>query len=74
MIMVEKIDLRTDKERMRDELHKQICDEYIALSQQQPTAKPYRIFNAIGEKFGFTKIGVAKIVQRGGLYTPATAK
>jgi hypothetical protein len=62
------VDLRTPKEKERDERHKQISQMFLTLSNEQPSVAPHRIFVAIADKFGMTTMGVRGIVERAGLY------
>ena len=62
------VDLRTPKEKERDQKHEQIVQMYLSLSNEQPGAAPHRIFLAIANKYGMTSMGVRRIVERAGLY------
>lgn len=64
------VDLRTPKEKARDMRHEQIANMYLTLSNEQPTAAPHRIFNAIAKRYEMTSMGVRRIVERAGLYQP----
>lgn len=66
------IDLRTAKEKERDERDERICREFKTISQQAPGASAGRIALAIGDRVGMTRMGVLKVLTRKGLYTPRT--
>lgn len=62
------LDLRTPAEKRRDNRDAAICQEFIALVKQHPKAKPYRLFSVIGDRYGMSSYGVAKVLGRCGYY------
>ncbi len=64
------IDVRTPSEIRREKRDAMLSNDFKALVRQQPTAKPYRLFSVIGEKYSMSSYGVAKVLTRMGLYTP----
>ena len=64
------VDLRTPKEKERDEKHEQIRQMFLTLSNERPDVAPSRIFLAVSNKFEMTTMGVRRIVQSAGLYQP----
>lgn len=65
-----KVELRTPAEIRRDERDAALCNEYNVLLRQQPTAKPYRLFAVLADKYTLSKYGIAKILKRHGVYQP----
>lgn len=63
------IDLRTAKEKERDQKHAAICNEFLTLKNQMPNAATHRIFGLIADRHGMTIPGVRNIVIKAGLYT-----
>ena len=64
------VDLRTPKERERDNRNESVCQLYLQLRNEQPQAAPYRIFSAIADRHNMSQMGVMRIVERAGLYQP----
>ena len=62
------IDLRTPKEKERDQKHAAICNEFLTLTNQMPTAATHRLFGLIDERHKLTIPGVRNIVIKAGLY------
>lgn len=62
------IDLRTPREKRRDERRREICQAYIGLSDKHPDCKPYRIMTALARQFGMTTPGVKYVLETEGLY------
>ena len=56
------IDLRTPKERERDERNRQIRNEYRRLKSENPKTSDYRMFVALGRKYNLSWVSVRKIV------------
>lgn len=63
------IDLRTPREKERDQRHAAICNEFLTLTNQMPDAPTHRIFGLIADRHGMTIPGVRNIVIKAGLYT-----
>ena len=64
------IDLRTEAEKQRDELHAHICADYRQVLKEQPHARPYRVMAVIGNRYGMTTQGIAALLRRTGDYAP----
>ncbi len=57
-------DLRTPKEIARDNMHRKVVNDFLALSEQNPSASPSRIINKVAELNGLTPMGVRRILER----------
>lgn len=68
------IDLRTETEKARDERDDKICKEFASIVKAAPEASTGRIASALGEMFGMTRVGILKVLQRRGLYTPGAKR
>lgn len=62
------MDIRTPREKARDERSKRVCESFLRLSNEMPTVAPYRIFRIIAENTGITVPGVKGMLVRNGLY------
>lgn len=69
----------TQTQIAREKAHRRICDAYLALSNQFPDETPNRLFTEItimekqlpANTYKITTVvGVTKVLQRYGLYTP----
>lgn len=63
------IDVRTPIERAREKKHREICNEYVAISNQMPNLKPSRIMLLIAQRNSMTVPGVRNIVINNNLYS-----
>lgn len=63
------IDLRTPKEKERDQRYATICNEFLELTNQMPDTATHRIFGLIADRHEMTIPGVRNIVIKAGLYT-----
>lgn len=61
------IDMRTEREKKRDDLHKGVCDAFVYLSERFPEASRYRKLVIIGNQFSITAQGVRGILKSKGL-------
>jgi hypothetical protein len=62
------IDIRTQNEKERDEKHKQICSDFLNLSNQISDCKPNRILVALAKRYNMSVPGVKNVVVSNGLY------
>lgn len=58
------IDLRTEQEKAREKRHRAIINDYLAISQEQPSFAPTRIMGKVAEMHGLTTMGVRGILVR----------
>lgn len=63
------VDLRTDKEKERDQKHSLIQNEYLAYANQMPGTPSHRIFGLLAKKHGMTIPGIRNILIKAGLYS-----
>lgn len=66
-------DLRTEKEKEREKMHKAIGDDYRRLCALQPDTSANRKFSMLAKNYGLTLMGVRNIIIRLGLYVPGNA-
>ncbi len=58
------IDLRTPREIERDNAHRKIVNEFLALCDQNPDASKSRIINKVASLNGMTSMGVRRVLER----------
>lgn len=56
------MDIRTPKERERDERNSKIRGDYARLHNEYPTASAYRLFTIIGKQYRLSWQSVRKVV------------
>lgn len=56
------MDIRTPKERERDERNRRIRNEYIKLRGENPGAKDYRLFSTIAKQYNLSWMSIRNIV------------
>ncbi len=61
-------DLKTIKEKEREEMHSYICKRYVEIKGNNPNAAPHRIFSAIATDINWTLHGVRKVLIKNNLY------
>lgn len=57
-------DLRTPREIARDNMHRKVVNDFLALCEQNPEASPSRIINKVAELNGLTSMGARRILER----------
>ena len=68
------IDVRTPIEKVRDEKHQKICNDFLSLIAQRPDCKAHRIFSLLSQKYTMTVPGVKEVIVRNGLYKTTSRK
>lgn len=63
-------ELMTEVEKRRKALYQKICDEYLTLKAENPTASTWRICSVIAKRFTMSTPGITQIIYRNGLATP----
>lgn len=61
------LDLLTPAERTRAERDRRVCAEY---SSMKDTARPWRIFGRLADKYNISAMQVFNIITSNGLYSP----
>lgn len=64
------INYQTPAEKARDEKHKAICNDYLAIVNQLHGVSTHRIFRILADRYDMTTQGVRQVVIRAGLYSP----
>lgn len=64
------MDLRTEKEKRRLQLHRDIAEEYCLIIRDEPEAAPYRVMTVLAEKHDLSLQGVSVILRKMGVYEP----
>ena len=69
---MDKIDVRTPREKAMDEKHDAICRAYLSLSNQHPECKPHRFMTILARQYGMTVPGIKNVLVTRGLYVVAS--
>lgn len=56
------MDIRTPKEKERDERNVRIRNEYLKLRNENPKASDYRIFSVVARQYKLSWMSIRKIV------------
>lgn len=64
------LDIRTQKEIERDNRHRKIINDFLALCEQNPDASQSRLINKVAELNGMTPMGIRKILDRRNILSP----
>ena len=71
---MKEIDLRTEKEKKVQEVHRKVCDMYKRVREESPEFAPHRVMQKIAEQFGYTTNNVRVILVQNDLYQPRVIK
>lgn len=71
---MKEIDMRTEKEKKVQEVHRKVCDMYKRVREESPEFAPHRVMRKIAEQFGYTTNNVRVILVQNNLYQPRVIK
>lgn len=64
------LDLKTEKQKRRLQLHHDLAEEYCDIVRDEPDAAPYRVMTVLAEKHDLSLQGVSVILRKMGVYEP----
>lgn len=64
------MDLRTEREKRREALHRDIAEEYCVIIKDEPEVAPFRVMTVLASKYDLSVQGVAIILRKMGVYEP----